>query len=412
MKGEANALLQQASVRGGWNSLRLGQICRIRTGKRDVNEGNPLGAYPFFTCSKEVHYSDTYSFDTEAILVAGNGAVGETKYFNGKFEAYQRTYVLDEFAIHAPYLFLYLRFTLIAELTQQVSGSTMPYIRRGDLENIEVPIPSLHEQQRIAELLGLLHRSLEQEERLIPLTAQVQRALLHHLLSRGLIGEPQRQTEIGPVPQSWEVVRIQDICSLVSGGTPSKQRADFWLGSIPWVSPKDMKKPRLFDVVDHISQEGLESGSSLAPAGAVFVVIRGMILAKDVPVALAQNPMAFNQDMKAIIPGPRIHPEYLLYALVALKQHLFQKVGRSAHGTMTLMSSELAQFRIPLPDYRTQQEIASLVTLIERKHEQHRRRHTFLSSLFRSLLHQLMTARIRFDELALSEPDATMERFA
>jgi type I restriction enzyme S subunit len=94
----------------GWKIQRLGEMCRIRTGKKDVNEGNPTGEYPFFTCSKEIHYSDSYSFDTEAILVAGNGAVGETKYYRGKFEAYQRTYVLDDFTTYAPYLYLFLKF--------------------------------------------------------------------------------------------------------------------------------------------------------------------------------------------------------------------------------------------------------------------------------------------------------------
>ena len=118
------------------------------------------------------------------------------------------------------------------------------------------------------------------------------------------------------MPESWEVVRLENICTLLSGGTPSKQKPEYWTGSIPWVSPKDMKRPRLAGVADHISEAALEDGSKLAPTGSVFVVIRGMILAKDVPVALAGVPMAFNQDMKAIIPGPRIVPSFLLYALL------------------------------------------------------------------------------------------------
>jgi type I restriction enzyme S subunit len=164
-----------------------------------------------------------------------------------------------------------------------------------------------------------------------------------------------------------------------------------------------MKKPRLLDVTDHISQAALEDGSSLAPAGSVFVVIRGMILAKDVPVALAEVPMAFNQDMKAIIAGPRVVPSFLLYGLVAFKQNLFQKVGRSAHGTMTLMSSELEQFSIPLPDRQTQEEIATAIQTVEHKHEIHRRKHAVLADLFRTLLHQLTTAQIRVHNLEIPE---------
>lgn len=165
-----------------------------------------------------------------------------------------------------------------------------------------------------------------------------------------------------------------------------------------------MKRPRLSDVTDHISETALEDGSSLAPTGAIFVVVRGMILAKDIPVALAEVPMAFNQDMKAIIPGSRIVPSFLLYAMIAFKQNLFRKVGRSAHGTMTLMSSEIAQFSVPLPRWEVQEEIAVTIATVEQKQEQHRRKYAALTDLFRTLLHQLMTAQIRVNDLDLSAP--------
>jgi type I restriction enzyme S subunit len=291
----------------------------------------------------------------------------------------------------------------------QSARSAQPHLNRHQLQATELPLPPLPEQGRIAEVLALVQRAMEQQARLIALSAELKRALLQRLFTQGLAGEPQKQSEIGPVPQSWDVVKLRDVCSFVSGGTPSKQKPEFWSGSIPWVSPKDMKKPRLFDVGDHISEAALKDGSSLAPAGAVLVVIRGMILAKDVPVALAEVPMAFNQDMKAIIPGPRIQPNFLLYALVAFRQHLFQKVGRSAHGTMTLMSSEIAQFGIPLPDKHIQQKVASAIETVEQKHEQHRRKHTVLTALFRTLLHELMTGHLRVHKLDLSAPVAMKE---
>lgn len=270
------------------------------------------------------------------------------------------------------------------------------------LKEKQVPKPERDEQRRIATLLSVVQRGIEQEEQLVALSAELKRTMLHQLFTPWLPGESQKRGKIRLIPRNSDVVKLGEVCSLLSGGTPSKQKAEYWIGTIPWVSPKDMKSPRLSKVTDHISGVGLESGSSLAPRGSIFVVIRGMILAKDIPVALAEVPMAFNQDMKAIIPGPRIVPSFLLYALVAFKQRLFQKVGRSAHGTMTLMSSEIAQFTIPLPDRRTQKRIATAIEKIEQKHEQHKRRHAALSDLFRSLLQQLMTAQIRVDQLDLS----------
>ena len=133
-----------------WKTVKLGDVCTIKTGKKDVNEGNPTGAYPFFTCAKEHTFSDVYSFDCEAILIAGNGAVGQTTYYEGKFEAYQRTYVLTDFhSIHPKLLLFILQGKLMQHLSSMVLGNTIPYIKKGMLQNFEFPLPPLAEQQRI-----------------------------------------------------------------------------------------------------------------------------------------------------------------------------------------------------------------------------------------------------------------------
>jgi type I restriction enzyme S subunit len=270
------------------------------------------------------------------------------------------------------------------------------------LKERSLPLPPLLEQRKIAHILSTVQRAIEAQERIIATTTELKKALMQKLFTEGLRNEPQKQTEIGPVPESWEVVPLSSVCRFQSGGTPSKQNPEFWQGSIPWVSPKDMKRPRLNDVPDHISQEALESGSKLAPAGSVFVVVRGMILAKTVPVALAEIPMAINQDMKAIVPGPKLRSDFLLYALETLRENLFKKVGRSGHGTCTLMGDEVAAFKIPLPDLQTQEEIASAIQKLERKKELHEQKQTQLQDLFRTLLHELMTAKTRIYELELT----------
>ncbi|MDE0432058.1 MAG: N-6 DNA methylase [Caldilineaceae bacterium] len=133
-----------------WPLVELGELCETKTGKRDVNQGNPAGEYPFFTCAKEHTFSDSYSFDTEALLIAGNGDVGSVKYFNGKFEAYQRTYVLTDFKeVDAKYLYHSLDPKLKESVSKQKLGNTMPYIRRNMLREFLVPLPPPKMQQKI-----------------------------------------------------------------------------------------------------------------------------------------------------------------------------------------------------------------------------------------------------------------------
>jgi len=251
------------------------------------------------------------------------------------------------------------------------------------------------DQKVIGHILSTVQRAIGLQDRIIQTTTELKQALMQKLFSEGLRGEPQKETEIGLVPESWEVVPLSEVCQFLSGGTPSKQNPEFWQGSIPWVSPKDMKRPRLQDAQDHISQEGLESGSKLAPAGSVLVVVRGMILAKTVPVALAEVPVAINQDMKAIVPGPKLSSDYLLYALEAFRENLFKRVGRSGHGTCTLMGHEVAAFKIPFPSLQEQNRIATAAANLDCKIELHQSKHEHLKSAFNTLLHELMTAKIR-----------------
>jgi len=407
-----------------WRVVRFDSFFDVQQG-RQVSKKNRIGdnQRPFLRTKNvfwnrldlsdldEMHFSEAdesrLALKPDDLLICEGGDIGRTAIWRGVISRcyYQnhlhRARIRASEAADAQFVLFWLWYAF--EFGNLYFGrgnvTTIPNLSQSKLCELPLAIPPLAEQRKIAKVLGLVQQAIEQQERLIALTTELKKALLHKLFTEGLRGEPQKQTEIGPVPESWEVVRLEDTCTFVSGGTPSKQNAEFWTGSIPWVSPKDMKKPRLSDVTDHISDAALKDGSSLSPVGAVFVVIRGMILAKDVPVALAEVPMAFNQDMKAIIPGPRVVPSFLLYALVAFKQNLFQKVGRSAHGTMTLMSSELSQFSIPLPDRQTQEEIGSAIQTVEHKHEIHSRKHAAFNGLFRTLLHQLMTAQIRVSDL-------------
>lgn len=265
-----------------------------------------------------------------------------------------------------------------------------------------IPQPAPPEQRQIARLLSAVQRAIESQERLIALASELKNALICKLFTEGTRREALKRTELGPMPKSWKTMRVADVCKLVSGGTPSKSNATFWNGPIPWVSPKDMKKSRLSDAEDHISQAGLEGGSRLVPAGSIFVVIRGMILMRDVPVAQATVPMAFNQDMKALVEHKGVSADFLLYSLQRAREQLLRKVGSSAHGTRTLMTSAIEELLIGVPDLSEQKVISEALRFAEAKEGVYRQTADRLRELFRTLLHQLMTAQIRVHDLDLS----------
>lgn len=139
-----------------WEEVRLGEICKITTGKLNANAMVENGQYTFFTCARETYKINEFAFDTEALLVSGNGAnVGYIHYFKGKFNAYQRTYVLDDFE-HDIFLIKYLLDKYLSlQISREKNEGNTPYITLPTLTKMKLKLPSLPEQQKIAEVLSL-----------------------------------------------------------------------------------------------------------------------------------------------------------------------------------------------------------------------------------------------------------------
>lgn len=169
---------------GEWVTRRLGDVCRIVTGKKDVNEGNPDGHFPFFTCSRSHTFSDSYSFDAEAILIAGNGEVGNLHYFSGKFEAYQRTYVLLGFTANIQYLWQQLSAYLADSLGLGKIGSSIPYIKKENLAGFEFNSPQdPDEQTAIAAVLSDMDAEITALEQRREKTRALKQAMMQELLT-------------------------------------------------------------------------------------------------------------------------------------------------------------------------------------------------------------------------------------
>ncbi|MCQ2660606.1 restriction endonuclease subunit S, partial [Helicobacter pylori] len=150
-------LSQRKRLKGfnqNWQRVRLGDICEITTGSLDANEMVHYGKYRFYTCAKEYYFIDKCAFDTEAILISGNGAyVGYVHYYKGKFNAYQRTYVLDNFSEHIMFVKYFLTMFLQSHIQTNKNEGNTPYIVMATLKDFEIPLPPLNEQIAIANIL-------------------------------------------------------------------------------------------------------------------------------------------------------------------------------------------------------------------------------------------------------------------
>lgn len=168
---------------GEWQKTKLAKICLITTGKLDANAMVEDGKYRFYTCAKEFFRIDRYTFDTEALLISGNGAnVGYIHYYKGKFNAYQRTYVLYEFQKNICYVKYFLEKYLSSRIADEKNIGNTPYIVRGTLSEMEIIIPEKSvEQEKIANFLSGIDELIIRQTDKIEVLKQHKQALMQGL---------------------------------------------------------------------------------------------------------------------------------------------------------------------------------------------------------------------------------------
>ncbi|GHQ88832.1 restriction endonuclease subunit S [Helicobacter pylori] len=180
-------LSQRKRLKGfnqAWQKVRLGDICEITTGSLDANEMVHYGKYRFYTCAKEYYFIDKYAFDTEAILISGNGAyVGYVHYYKGKFNAYQRTYVLDNFSEHIIFVKYFLTMFLQSHIQTNRNEGNTPYIVMATLKDFEILLPPLNEQSAIANILSDLDNEITSLKNKKRQFENIKKALNHDLMS-------------------------------------------------------------------------------------------------------------------------------------------------------------------------------------------------------------------------------------
>jgi type I restriction enzyme S subunit len=167
-----------------------------------------------------------------------------------------------------------------------------------------------------------------------------------------------KQTEVGVIPEDWEVSSLGQLGSWKGGATPSMQNPSFWEnGTIPWVSSGDVKRPLLFDAPMKITSHAVKNSSTtLLPANSIVIVTRSGILRKYLPVAKNVLPLAINQDIKALIPAANHVPDYLLHLLLWSGPQILARCMKSGTTVESVEFRWLKSFAVPLPPTKAEQE--------------------------------------------------------
>jgi type I restriction enzyme, S subunit len=279
-----------------------------------------------------------------------------------------------------------------------VSGST-PSRQRVDptsFYRLRVPLPPLPEQKKIAHILSTVQRAIEAQERIIQATTELKTALMHKLFTEGLRHEPQKQTEIGPVPESWEVAKVGNLTKIQSGGTPARSVPENWSGgTIPWVKTGEINYCVIKATEEKITPVGLRnSAARLYPAGTLLMAMYGQGITRG-RVGLLGIEATTNQACASITPTDeqKLSSVFLYYYF----QYHYENLRNLGHGAnqRNMNAALIRSFPISFPKTREQVVVVSVLESLDAKCELHDRKREQLQDLFRTLLHELMTAKAR-----------------
>jgi len=341
--------------------VRFGDVVR----NVDINERDPLA-------NGLERYIGLEHIDPESLHIERWGLIEEGTSFTRKFvagqvlfgkrRAYQRKVVVADFdgICSGDILVFEAKDDLLPELLPFIvqsgpfyehalntsAGSLSPRTKWKDLAAYEFALPPKDEQRRIADILWAVDESSDHFNDSI---------LTQSLLKEALI------VELLEVDNSISHVNLASVGTWVSGGTPSRARNDFWNGNIPWVSPKDMKVEVLTNTVEQVTKAGVDSGSRMIPTGSILIVVRGMILAHTFPIAIVGIPVAFNQDMKAILVSHNFNPKFIYYWLQFRSKDILKLVSDSSHGTKRIPTEQLFRLQVPYLPLQKQDEIVKIL---------------------------------------------------
>lgn len=401
-----------------WVSIELGKHCNIRTGKKDVNEGHPFGYYPFFTCSRNISWSNDYSFDTEAVLIAGNGDVGNLHYYRGKFEAYQRTYVLDNFNIDIHYVYQYLDAFLVKSLEKEKVGTSIPYIKLNNLQEFPIYLPlNPILQKKISTILLKSDKAIEKTQALIAKYENIKQGMMQDLFTRGVDESGQlrpsyedashlyQETELGWIPKEWKVVTLEDrIQKIEQGWSPDCEDIPADNGewgvlkttAVSWAGYQEIANKLLPKRLNPKPQYEVKGDDVLmtraGPSDRVGVVAY---------VEKTQAKLMLSDKLYRIVPKASLKANYLSLSLSSApvqKQIELLKTGM-AESQSNISQDGIKKIRIAIPDTESEQlAVCKRLNLVVNKIISEKSNLSKIQSIKIGLMQDLLTGKVRVAE--------------
>ncbi len=284
---------------------------------------------------------------------------------------------------------------IVTQLADFMVGSTFKRVNVEQVKNLIVPMPPKAEQEAIAGALGDADALIESLEQLVAKKRQIKHGAMQELLTG--------QRRLPGFSGEWESTTLGELTTFLSGGTPSRSNEDYWTGDIPWISATSLRCFEICRSDSNVTRDAVVAGSKMAPVGSSLMLVRGSALHNEILCGLVTHPVCFNQDVKALVPGPQLVPRFLTLFIKGSAE-AFLKLVSSAGNTAGVLDTKLLKaFAIKLPNHEEQSAIAAVLTDMDAEITALESKLAKARQVKQGMMQVLLTGRIRLVESLLEE---------
>lgn len=403
----------------------LGNLASFKTGKLDSNAAENAGSYPFFTCSPDTLLINSFAFNTEAVLLAGNNANGNfsVKYYSGKFNAYQRTYVIEPLnpdQLSCKYLYYQIRY-LVNHLKDLSVGSATKFLTKKTLESLHCKLPSKNEQDQITEILSALDERIILLREMNATLESIAQALFKscfidfdpvHAKAEGrepegidaetaaLFPDSFVESEFGLIPKGWHVGRISNLGEVICGKTPLTSNQENYGSEVPFITIPDMHNRLVVTSTQKkLSHQGAgtQKNKYLRP-GSICV---SCIATAGLVVAVTEMSQT-NQQINSVVPDPKWTDSFSLFVLRQIGEKI-RAAGSGGSVFDNLNKSRFEKTPILLPDPKLAQKFDYMIAPLVSRIIANQKQAEFLSMLRDTLLPRLISGQLRLSQVEYME---------
>jgi len=385
-------------MKNKWQQLNVSDQFEVTNGSTNTDDAIVGGQFPLFDRSVTIKSSDKFLFDTEAVIIPGEGKEFIPRYYEGKFDLHQRAYAIfpksSAKKIDVKFLYYWMDFNK-SYLTKMAVGSTVKSLRMYMLEKFPLLMAPQLAQQKVVTILTSLDDAIEKTDQIFTKTKMLKNGLMNELFTKGIDHKKFKKTRIGNIPDEWDVKRISEVAKVTTGITPLRSKKQYYSGNIPWVKSNQVNFNQIDASDETVSVEAVkECRMKIIKPGAVLIAMYGQGITRGRCAVLGVEATT-NQAIASLEVNNDIDNLFLYYYLQSNYEYL-RSLGHGGN-QRNLNTQIIGSIEIPIPQKSEQERIVEILVGLDVKVNQEQSQKEKLVLLKKGLMQDIFTQKIEIN---------------